>query len=859
MKAIYKKGKLLIVTGVTVLALILVASVSYVQVQEIVWKNSLLRLEEGVQTVVDEIQSMVERDTRILKATAELITDAGVDNLESTIDTLRSISPLLKVMNVRLLLPNDQIVTPSGNVIDVSQKEDFSFQKEFQRGEHLTDRVVSVENGELILRNMLPIIKDGRPVALLYGAISLKKLPQQLSIRNIYNGKASTYIIDTRTGNFILDTWHDKLLNVADMDTPDRETRGGTSWHEYTDSMLALGRGLVIYRTPRLQGWEYMYYGPAGVNDWSISISVPESEVFSLLWQIRRVAAIVALLMAAALALYIFFLYHQMKERAAEAVEQALLSEKLRKAEAADRAKTTFLFNISHDIRTPMTAILGFTTLAKNCLDNPSRLKDYLAKILSSGNHLLSLINDILDMSCIEAGKLEINEKPCSLAEIFQEIRDIIQNQVREKQLAFSIDAEDVTDEDILCDRLHLNQILLNVLSNAVKFTPEGGSVAVTVRQRPGAPAGYASYEIRIKDTGIGISPDFIRDIFKPFERERTSTVSGIQGSGLGMAITKRIVDAMGGTIAVESEPGHGSEFIIGLDFRLQPGAKPPAALPELAGRRALIVDETLSTRKCLTAILAHFGLRTEDAASGEEALTLTRNAAAAGDAFSLCITSWTLPGAGGPEIVRRFHSLQPDALVIATSFDCASFEEEAKQSGAAAVCNNPFFLSVLRDALSAALGAPKVEPVREEEAPDPLARLHGLRLLLVEDNELNREITQEILEEAGFIVDTAGDGTEAVSKVRSSPPGHYALVLMDVQMPVMNGYEATRTIRALNDPQLAAVPIVAFTANAFEEDKKQALSCGMNAHVAKPIDVSKLMAVLTRLLDGQSPQTDES
>ena len=412
-----------------------------------------------------------------------------------------------------------------------------------------------------------------------------------------------------------------------------------------------------------------------------------------------------------------------MSDRTADWKMNQALSEAVRAAETANRAKSTFLSNMSHDIRTPMNAIIGFTTLAVSNIDDQKRVRDYLDKILSSSNHLLSLINDILDMSRIESGKIHLEETEVNLSDVLHDLKTIISGQIHAKQLDLYMDVMDVTDEDVYCDKTRLNQVLLNLLSNAVKFTPAGGTVSVRLKQFPGTVKGSEMYEIRVKDNGIGMSPEFVKRIFSPFERERTSTVSRTQGTGLGMAITKNIVDMMGGTIDVQTEQGKGTEFIVCLPFRIQ--------------------SEKHHTEK-----------------------------------------------------------IAEDTILPAAGSD-----------------------------------------------------FRGKRILLVEDNELNSEIAVELLNAYGFVVDTAENGAEAVEKVKNSTPGNYDLVLMDVQMPVMNGYEATKQIRALNDPALAGITILAMTANAFDEDRKKALECGMNGFLSKPIVIEELIGTLQKNIEQVSLQ----
>ena len=527
----------------------------------------------------------------------------------------------------------------------------------------------------------------------------------------------------------------------------------------------------------------------------------------------------------------------------------AKLQVAVEKAESANRAKSTFLSNMSHDIRTPMNAIIGFTTLALSNIDDTDRVKDYLGKTLASSNHLLSLINDVLDMSRIESGKIHLEEVEVNLSDVLHDLKTIVSGQIYAKQLELYMDAMDVTDEDVYCDKTRLNQILLNLLSNAIKFTPAGGTVSVRVRQLAGKVHGCGQYEFRIKDNGIGMSQEFAQKIFEPFERERTSTVSRIQGTGLGMAITKNIVDMMGGTIEVQTAQGKGTEFTVCVPMRAQTEQRPVEKITELEGLKALVVDDDFNTCDSVTKMLVKVGMRAEWTLSGKEAVLRARQSIEMSDVYHAYIIDWRLPDMNGIEVTRQIRSLHDDTpIIILTAYDWSDIEVEAKAAGVTAFCSKPMFMSDLRETLMSALGQKPADAV-QRLLPEKNADFKGKHILLVEDNELNREIAQEILREYGFLVDSAENGAVAVEKVSTAAPGSYDLVLMDVQMPIMDGYTATRKIRALDDPALGKLPIIAMTANAFDEDRRNALESGMNGFLSKPIVIDDLVQELHKIL----------
>lgn len=534
----------------------------------------------------------------------------------------------------------------------------------------------------------------------------------------------------------------------------------------------------------------------------------------------------------------------------AEQERQKILQDALNSAQHANRAKTTFLNNMSHDIRTPMNAIIGFTSLAASHIDKKEQVLGYLTKIQTASSHLMSLINDVLDMSRIESGQVKIEEQEVHLPDLIHDLCTIVQADINAKQLKFFIDTEDVVIEDVVCDKLRQNQILLNLLSNAMKFTKPGGMVRLRIIQTQNSRKGYAGYEFRVKDSGIGMSQEFQNHIFEAFTRERTSTISGIQGTGLGMAITKSIVEIMGGTIRLHSETGKGTEFIVNLQFRVSGSPVKNEVIPELQGLRALVVDDDANTCMSLASMLSVIGMRTEWTTAGKEAVLRTQFAISQNDEFHAYIIDWLMPDMNGIEVTRQLRSIGDDApIIILTAYDWDSIEEEARAAGVTSFCSKPMFMSDLRDSLMTALGQQQSQGKNSTSDARESVSFKGKRLLLTEDNELNREIALEILGVYGFRIDTAENGAEAVKKIEQSKPGEYDMVLMDIQMPVMDGYEATRHIRALKNPALSGIPIIAMTANAFTEDIQAAQNAGMNAHISKPIIIEELIKTITENL----------
>ena len=539
------------------------------------------------------------------------------------------------------------------------------------------------------------------------------------------------------------------------------------------------------------------------------------------------------------------------KEKLRDLEQQEALAHALAAAQQANRAKTTFLNSMSHDIRTPMNAIVGFTALAQAHSGDQAQVQDYLGKISTSSMHLLSLINDILDMSRIESGTVKLQEADVHIPDLLHDLRTMIQGLVKAKNQNLFIDTQDVAHEDVVTDKLRLNQVLLNIAGNAIKFTQPGGDIIIRLVEKPCSLKGYATYEFSVKDNGIGMSKEYLEHIFETFTRERSATVSGIQGTGLGMAITKNIVDMMNGDIKAESEEGKGSLFTVTLNLQIGSEFVEAEPIPELLGAKALIVDDDMDTCRSISKMLRDIQMRSDWTTSGKEAVVRAQDAAEMMDEYKVYIIDYLMPDMNGIETVRQIRKVisAEVPIIVLTAYDWTDFEYEARQAGVTAFVSKPIFMSELRAVLTQPAVAEGAESPEKEKGKKAAHDYSGKRVLLVEDNELNREIATAILEEAGMTVDSAIDGDIAVAAIDRAPSDQYDLIFMDVQMPKMDGYTATREIRTLSDNRKANIPIIAMTANAFEEDKRKSYESGMNGHVIKPISIEAIAKVLDEIL----------
>ena len=535
------------------------------------------------------------------------------------------------------------------------------------------------------------------------------------------------------------------------------------------------------------------------------------------------------------------------EERTEQARQRQALEDACKAAQIANEAKTNFLSSMSHDIRTPMNAIIGMAVIAQANLESPEKIRDCLNKINASSRHLLSLINEVLDMSKIESGKIDLISENVSLSELIEDVMDVFRPLAAEKHQRLQINADHVRHEWIVTDRNRLQQVLVNLLSNAVKYTPHGGSVGLRVREVPSFAKDRGQYEFIVTDNGIGMSADFVPHIFEPFSRAEDSKTNQVQGTGLGMTITQNIVNMMNGTIEVKSAPGQGSRFIVAVSFELCGGEEENDG--ELSGLPVLVVDDDRIICESAAEILDELGMRSSWALSGREAVGRVVAAHEAKDDFFSVILDWKMPEMDGLEtlkVIRKKLGMDVPIIII-SAYDYSEIEEKFRMAGADAFITKPLFKSKMAHTFHQLCRSGRSADAVSFPVQEISSSLEGGRILLVEDNQLNREIAAELLQMHGFIVDESANGRLAVEKFSASALGEYDCILMDIQMPVMDGYQAAEAIRALDRTDAQTVPILALTANAFATDIGKAHSAGMNDHVAKPIDVDRLMETLQR------------
>jgi len=709
--------------------------------------------------------------------------------------------------------------------------------------------LVSSESGRRMLMIGIPAaypMEDGSSSAALLAALPVEDLQKILALSNEEDSSLVYSHVIRRDGSFVIrsgDAFRESFFDRL------RAMYGGPDGTGAEGNIAALQKAIAerenysnIFNA-RGSERHHIYCTPLPYSEWYLVTELPYGELDDIVntynhqWM-RMMLGGCAVVLAALLLVFAryFALTHQ----------QILQLEELREqAEQASRAKGEFLSNMSHDIRTPMNAIVGMTAIATANLDNPQQVQNCLKKISLSSKHLLGLINDVLDMSKIESGKMTLSTDLLSLREVMDSIVSIVQPQVKAKGQHFDVSIHNILSENVFCDGVRLNQVFINLLSNAVKFTPEGGSIRVALSQEA-SPRGedYVRSHITVKDNGIGMTSEFQKKIFDSFVREDNMRVHKTEGTGLGMSITKYIVDAMGGTIDLTSAPGQGTEFHITLDLAKADVPEQDMVLPSW---RMLVVDDDEDLCRSAAASLREIGVDAQWVLDGETAIRMVVERQRKGEPYQIILLDWKLPGMDGIQTARQLRQQCGEDLpiLLISAYDWGEIEDQARDAGICGFISKPLFKSTLFSGLR--------KFAEEGERPTPEAPagekvdLAGRRVLVAEDNDLNWEIAEELLSDLGLTMERAENGRICAEMFRDSEEGYYDAVLMDVRMPVMTGYQATEAIRAMDRPDAKTLPIIAMTADAFSEDIQKCLDCGMNAHVAKPIDVDQIARLLEK------------
>ncbi|WP_316248758.1 hybrid sensor histidine kinase/response regulator [Zongyangia hominis] len=731
---------------------------------------------------------------------------------------------------------------------DIEIIDEDAFLDGLRRDEKKVAAAKAQSGEELILLGVPAVyqMEDGGRSAALVAGLPMKHIEKNLSL-DIGETLVYSHFI-RKDGTFILrnadateDSYFERVLSYGQSpnQTPQKMLR---------DIERAIANGadhsivLTIHGEKRST-----YFSPLPYSDWYLVSVMPYGTLEEPIMALngKRIATTLAGCgVITIVLLFLFFLYFRMSQQ-----QMAALDEARKKADSANRSKSEFLSNMSHDIRTPMNAIVGMTSIAKSNLDDAGRVQNCLQKIELSSKHLLGLINDVLDMSKIESGKLTLNMDRLSLREVVDSIVNIVQPQIKEKHQQFDVFIQDVDVEDVYCDGVRLNQVLINLLSNAIKFTPAGGTIYLSLRQEP-SPAGesFVRLHFYVKDTGIGMSKAFQERLFEAFERENCERVNKTEGTGLGMAISKYIVDAMQGRIEVHSEPGAGSEFHVTLDLEKALIQVEDMRLPPW---KILIVDDDKQICEDAASILREMGADAQWTLDGESALTMAQERHRAGDDYEIILLDWNMPGLSGLETALQFRQQIGGTIpiLLISAYEWNHIEQEARRAGVSGFVAKPLFKSTLFYALNHYMG---IAPEEMSSPEKEMQMLSGKRILLAEDNDLNWEIADALLTQLGLVIERAENGRVCVEKFRRSEPGSYDGILMDIRMPEMDGYEATKAIRAASRPD-ADIPIIAMTADAFTEDIQRCLACGMNDHITKPIDIAIVIQTLQKhILSGE-------
>lgn len=807
-------------------------------------ESAIQNLGESLDLIKSTIEAILNKEAEFQKLMAQEI--ASAENPEEQLRFYGGSQTMTKVSMIRV--GETEGISGNGEVFTEEELD-------FSAGGTVDGVAVSQSYlnymGTWAYTMKCPVIKDGEEVAMLYVEYIYDSIDRSLP-NGFYNKKAMLYIMDAETERLVLkpkgmgerDAGH---LNLKDFYRANDIQEEGLL--EEVDACLRESRDIMFNHDIRgKKALNYMW----SVNGGTIyligyvPIEAIQQEGTTVNKNIFIVVAVMLIAFFLCCVIYYFNQRQQIRIRKEQEAERELhnrqLAEALQAAQAASNSKTMFLSNMSHDIRTPMNAVLGFTMLLDRDADNPDKVREYTKKIMASGQHLLSLINDILDVSKIESGKVVLSVEEFTLNDLVSSVDAIIRPMAKAKEQKFYVTVTGVKHERLLGDEMRVNQVLLNLLSNAVKYTPAGGNIwfrIIGLKQRSSQ---FEHIKIEVEDDGYGMTPEYLKTIFDAFTRAENSTTNKVQGTGLGMAITKNIVELMGGTIDVSSELDKGSLFRVDLEFRIPEGQADRQFWKESGISRMLVVDSDALSGENIQTLMQDMDVAVDTVQSMEEAVRLLQASDIGGKEYQLILVDWDIPGLDARQAAEKIRQLTPGApLLFVTEYE----EEEEVQAPPVEmteIMSKPFFVSALKEkVMKIQNGGREQQESRKAETDS----MEGLNFLAAEDNEINAEILKEVLSIENATCEIVENGQLAVERFAASAEGEFDAILMDVQMPVMNGYEATKAIRALNRGDAGEIPIIAMTANAFAEDEKEALRSGMNVHLTKPVDVELLWQII--------------
>ncbi len=805
--------------------------------------SAIQNLSESLNLIKSTIEAILNKEAEFQKLMAQEL--ASAENPEAHLCSYGGSQTMVKVSMIRA--GENEGISDNGEVF-TQEELDFSAGREVD-GVAVSQSYVNYM-GTWAYTMKCPVIKDGEEVAMLYVEYIYDSLDRSLPA-GFYNKKAMLYIMDAQTERLVLkpkgmgqrDAGH---LNLEDFyranDIRDEELMAEVN------TCLKEGKNIMFNHDIRgKKALNYMW----SVNGGSIYLIgyVPIEAIQQEGTTVNQNIYIVVIVMLTAFflccLLYYFNQRQQSRIRKEQEAEREIynrqLAEALQAAQAASNSKTTFLSNMSHDIRTPMNAVLGFTMLLERDAQNPDKVREYTKKIMASGQHLLSLINDILDVSKIESGKVVLSVEEFTLNDLVSSVDAIIRPMAKAREQKFFVTVTGVRHEYLLGDETRINQILINLLSNAVKYTPAGGNIWFRIIGRGQRSSQFEHIRIEVEDDGYGMTPEYLERIFDAFTRAENSTTNKVQGTGLGMAITKNIVELMGGTIDVSSEVDKGSIFRVDLEFRIPEGQADRQFWKESGISRMLALGGGQSGES-IQALMEDMDVAVDLVQSTGEALRLLQSSDIGAEGYQLVLLDCDLPDIDAVEAAGRIRALLPEAPILFLKEYEEGEEDRASEIEKAGMMFKPFFVSVLKEKVRKIQDARKADEDAGKAQEDSLK---GMNFLAAEDNEINAEILREILSMENASCEIVENGKLAVERFAACRAGEFDAILMDVQMPVMNGYEATRAIRALEREDAGEIPIIAMTANAFAEDEKEALRAGMDVHLAKPVNVELLKQIV--------------